>query len=346
LFREKNKMATATNHPSPGPERIFDTLNAYQKTAALKTAIELDVFTAIGLGANSTAALAKRCQASERGIRTLCDFLVVNGFLAKNEQRYELAPDSAIFLNEQSPAYLGSAVGFLTLPELMHAFTDLTAIVRNGGSLEGDATTTEPDSPKWVEFARSMAPLQKLPAEALAETINADAGAKWKVLDIAAGHGMYGVTIAKHNPNAEIFAVDWPRVLDVAKENAQAAGVAARYHTLPGNAFEVEFGEDYDLALITGFLHHFDPAAIETLLRKIHPALKPGGAAVTVEFVPNEDRVTPPIPAAFSLIMLGSTRAGDAYPFSEYDRMFRAAGFSSSELRHTPGPQSIIISRK
>jgi ubiquinone/menaquinone biosynthesis C-methylase UbiE len=229
---------------------------------------------------------------------------------------------------------------------LTGAFKDLTAIVRKGGSLDGDATTAEPDSPKWVEFARSMAPLQKLPAEAVAESLDAGAGAKWKVLDIAAGHGMYGVTIAKHNPNAEIFAVDWPRVLDVAKENAQTAGVASRYHALPGNAFDVEFGMDYDLALITGFLHHFDQAAIETLLRKVYSALKPGGAAVTVEFVPNEDRVTPPIPAAFSMVMLGSTRAGDAYPFSEYERMFRAAGFSSSELRRTPGPQSIIISRK
>jgi SAM-dependent methyltransferase len=336
----------ATTHPSIGPERIFEALNAYQKTAALKTAIELDVFTAIGQGTNTAAELTRKCQVSERGIRILCDFLVVNGFLAKNEQRYELALDSAIFLNKQSPAYIGSAVGFLTLPELTDAFKDLTAIVRKGGSLEGDATTTDPDSPKWVEFARSMAPLQKLAAEGLAESVNASAGKKWKVLDIAAGHGMYGVTIAKHNPNADIFAVDWPRVLDVAKENAQAAGVIARYHTLPGNAFEVEFGKDYDLVLLTGFLHHFDSTAIETLLRKIHSALKPDGVVATVEFVPNEDRVTPPIPAAFSMVMLGSTRAGDAYPFSEYDRMFRAAGFSSSELRRTPGPQSFIISKK
>jgi O-methyltransferase domain/Dimerisation domain len=339
-------MASATDRPSPGPERIFDTLNAYQKTAALKTAIELDVFTAIAQGTNSTAALAKECQASERGIRILCDYLAVNGLLVKHEQRYELAPDSAIFLNKQSPAYIGSVVGFLALPELTDAFKDLTDIVRNGGSLDGDATTTEPDSPKWVEFARSMAPLQKIAAEGVAETLDANTGKKWKVLDIAAGHGMYGVTIAKHNPNAEIFAVDWPRVLDVAKENAQAAGVAARYHVLPGNAFEVDFGEDYDLALLTGFLHHFDPAAIETLLRKIHGALKQDGAVVSVEFVPNEDRVTPPMPAAFSMVMLASTRAGDAYPFSEYERMFRAAGFSSSELRRTPGPQSFIISKK
>jgi 2-polyprenyl-3-methyl-5-hydroxy-6-metoxy-1,4-benzoquinol methylase len=339
-------MAATTNQPSAGPEHIFETLNAYQKTAALKTAIELDVFTAIGQGTNSAPALAKKCCASERGIRILCDFLVINRFLVKNEQRYELTPDSAIFLNKQSPAYIGSAVGFLTLPELTDAFKDLTAIVRKGGSLEGDATTTEPDSPKWVEFARSMAPLQKPAAEGLAQAINADAGKKWKVLDIAAGHGMYGVTIATHNPNAEIFAADWPLVLDVAKENAKAAGVPARYHTLPGNAFEVEFGKDYDVVLLTGFLHHFDPPAIETLLRKIYLALKPGGVVATVEFVPNEDRVTPPAAAAFSMIMLGSTRAGDAYPFSEYDRMFRAAGFSSSELHRTPGPQSFIISKK
>ena len=157
---------------------------------------------------------------------------------------------------------------------------------------------------------------------------------------------MYGLTIAKHNPNAEIYAVDWPRVLDVAKENAQAAGVASRYHILPGNAFEVDFGKDYDLALLTGFLHHFDPAAIEKLLRKIYPALKPSGAVATVEFVPNEDRVSPPTQAAFSMVMLGSTRAGDAYPFSQYERMFRAAGFSENELRRASGPQSVIISRK
>ncbi len=339
-------MAAATDHSMPTPERIFGTLNAYQQTAALKTAIELDVFTAIGQGMNTTTALAQKCQASERGIRTLCDFLVINGFLEKSDHSYELTPDAAIFLNKKSPAYLGSAVNFLTLPELMDAFKDLTAIVRNGGSLQGDATTTDPDSPKWVEFARSMAPVQTLAAEGLAEMLNADAGAKWKVLDIAAGHGMYGVAIAKHNPNAEIFAVDWPRVLDVAKKNAQAAGVAARYHTLPGNAFEVEFGKDYDLALLTGFLHHFDPATIERLLRKIQSALKSSGMVATVEFVPNEDRVSPPTQAAFSMVMLGSTRAGDAYPFSEYERMFRATGFSSNELRRADGPQSIILSKK
>jgi 2-polyprenyl-3-methyl-5-hydroxy-6-metoxy-1,4-benzoquinol methylase len=197
-----------------------------------------------------------------------------------------------------------------------------------------------------VEFARSMSGLQRMPAAALAELIDAKSGQKWKVLDIAAGHGMYGVTIAQQNPNAEIFAVDWPQVLQVAEENAKAAGVAARYHKIPGSAFDVEFGKDYDLVLLTGFLHHFDQQTIVSLLRKIHAALKPGGRSVSAEFVPNEDRVTPPAPAAFSMIMLGTTRAGDAYTMSEYNEMFSKAGFTANELHPGPGPQSFIVSKK
>jgi ubiquinone/menaquinone biosynthesis C-methylase UbiE len=339
-------MTTAPGPANVTPERIFEALNAYQKTAALKTAIELDVFSAIAAGATTHASIAQRCEASERGIRILCDYLVINGFLIKNGQEYALADDSAVFLNRRSPAYIGAAAKFLALPEMMDLYQDLTAIVRAGTSLKGEQSTAEPDSSKWVEFARSMSGLQRITAAALAEALDAGAGEKWKVLDVAAGHGMYGVTIAKHNPNAEIFALDWPEVLKVAHENAQAAGVAARHHHLPGSAFEVDFGKDYDIVLLTGFLHHFDPQTIDTILRKAHAALKPHGRVVTVEFVPNEDRVSPPAPAAFSMIMLGTTRAGDAYPYSEYDKMFRKAGFTLNELRRGPGPQSFIISKQ
>jgi ubiquinone/menaquinone biosynthesis C-methylase UbiE len=339
-------MTTAPGPANVTPERIFETLNAYQKTAALKTAIELDVFSAIADGATTQASIAERCEASERGIRILCDYLVINGFLLKNGQEYALADDSAVFLNRRSPAYIGAAANFLALPEMVNLYQELTAIVRAGTSLKGEQSTNEPDSSKWVEFARSMSNLQLMTAVALAESLGASAGEKWKVLDVAAGHGMYGVMIAKQNPNAEIFALDWPEVLKVAHENAETAGVAARHHHLPGSAFDVDFGKDYDIVLLTGFLHHFDPQTIATILRKVHAALKPGGRAVTVEFVPNEDRVSPPAPAAFSMIMLGNTRAGDAYPYSEYDQMFRNSGFTLNELRRSPGPQSFIISKK
>ena len=329
------------------PERIFETLTAYQRTEPLRAAIELDLFTAVGEGANTVEALAKRCNASERGIRMLSDNLAAAGFLAKaGQQKYALTEESARFLDRHSPYCVAAVAGFLTGSKLVDAYRNLAETVRSGHNGLGGQGSTEPENPIWVDFARSMGPLQAPLAEAIAQALHADIREKWKVLDIAAGHGTFGIVLAQHNPNAEIFALDWPAVLQVAEENARAAGVFQRYHKIPGNAFEVELGSNYDVILLTGFLHHFDPATIEKLLRRIHAALTPTGRVVTLEFVPNEDRVTPAAAAAWAINMLITTPAGDAYTFAEYVDLFRKAGFSSNELMRVPGPQALIVSRK
>lgn len=330
----------------PTPERIFQSLNGYQLTAALKAAIELEIFTAIGGGADETAAIASRCEASERGVRILCDYLVVHGFLTKVGNTYGLAPDAAAFLDRRSHMYIGSCANFIASTNLQDEFRKLADAVRKGGTMMGAEGSMAPEHPMWVEFARSMTPMQGLMAETVAKVIGADSAAKCKVLDIAAGHGMFGVTLARHNANAEVYAVDWPAVLEVAKENAEKAGVSARFHAIPGDAFQVEFGSDYDLVLLTNFLHHFDSSTIEKFMRKTHAALKPGGRAITLEFIPNEDRVSPPVPAAFGVIVLATTAAGDAYTFAEYEQMFRKAGFAVNELHVLPSTHSVIISKK
>lgn len=340
-------MGTPIHAQEPSPALFFETVNAYQRTEALKAAIELDLFTAIGEGATTAQALAPRCEASERGLRILCDYLVVIGFLTKDGNRYGLTPDSATFLDRRSRAYLGTAVKFLNSPLLTQGFKDVAGAVRKGGTAVSDEGIMAPEHLVWVEFARAMAPMMALSAALIARLLGAEAAQHWKVLDIAAGHGLFGITLAKHNPKAEIVALDWPNVLDVAKENAQTAGVASRFSTIPGSAFEVEYGGGYDLVLVTNFLHHFDPPTCEKLLRKVHAALAAGGRAVTLEFVPNDDRVSPPVPATFSLMMLGTVPAGDAYTFAEFERMFRNAGFTSSELHPLPPTfQHAIISHK
>jgi 2-polyprenyl-3-methyl-5-hydroxy-6-metoxy-1,4-benzoquinol methylase len=165
-----------------------------------------------------------------------------------------------------------------------------------------------------------------------------------RVLDIAAGHGLYGIAIAKQHPQARIAALDWAPVLQVAVENAQKAGVADRYETIPGSAFEAEYGGPYDAVLLTNFLHHFDRATCVGLLRRVHAALRPGGRAATLEFVPNEDRVSPPMAAGFSLTMLVTTRTGDAYTFSELESMYREAGFGNVTRHPIPtGPNTLVM---
>jgi 2-polyprenyl-3-methyl-5-hydroxy-6-metoxy-1,4-benzoquinol methylase len=158
---------------------------------------------------------------------------------------------------------------------------------------------------------------------------------------------MFGISIAKQNPHAQITAVDWGPVLAVAKENAAAAGVADRVSFRPGSAFEADLGNGYDVVLLTNIFHHFDIPTCEKLMRRVHAALKPGGQAITLEFVPNEDRVTPPMAAAFSLIMLAGTDAGDAYTFSQYEKMFGNAGFLKTTLHPVPDmPQQVLLSEK
>jgi 2-polyprenyl-3-methyl-5-hydroxy-6-metoxy-1,4-benzoquinol methylase len=336
-------MATVPQTHQPSPELIFETLNAYQRTAALRGAIELDLFTAIGEGAATAADLAGKLRVPERGARSLSDYLVVIGLLTKQGSRYGLTPDSAVFLDRRSPACVASAMTFLNSPELTNYFRDIAAVVRKGGAVLNAEGTMAPDDPIWVEFARAMAPMMAMPAEFIADLVGTGSG---KVLDIAAGHGLFGIAIAKRNPKAQIVALDWPAVLEVATENAQRAGVADRHTTIPGSAFDADYGSGYDVVLLTNFLHHFDPPTCEKLLRKVYAALNSGGTAVTLEFVPNEDRVSPPAAAAFSLMMLGSTVSGDAYTFSELDRMFRNAGFSSSQAHALPGPEKVIVSRK
>jgi ubiquinone/menaquinone biosynthesis C-methylase UbiE len=331
----------------PSPQLFFQTINAHQQTEALKGAIELEVFTAIGEGNTTAAQIAKRCQASEKGIRILCDFLTIHGMLTKDGDQYGLTLDSATFLDKRSPAYLGGTVEFLCSPMLTEGAKHIAEAVRKGGTVMENDGTIGPENPVWVKFARAMGAMMAMPAQLIAKFIDPSADRRLKILDLAAGHGLFGIAFATNNPQAEITAVDWPAVLEVAKENAHKMGIADRYHTNEGSAFDVEFGSGYDLVLLTNFLHHFDPPTCETLLRKVHRALADGGRAVTLEFIPNEDRVTPPDAAGFSMMMLTSTPSGDAYTFSELDNMFANAGFSRSTVHPLPPTiQQIVISEK
>jgi 2-polyprenyl-3-methyl-5-hydroxy-6-metoxy-1,4-benzoquinol methylase len=337
-------MSSSPLTQAPSPSKVFDELQAFQRSVALRGAIDLDLFTAIAEGNQSLSAIAARIKASEKGTRVLCDFLTMMGFLVKQSGEYALTPDCAAFLNRNSPAYLGTLANFLVNPQVAGMLGNITDVIRYGGALPSDHGALEPENPIWVEFARSMAPMMQMPAELMAKMF---AGSNpIAVLDISASHGLYGIAFARHNPNAKVVGLDWGNVLEVAKENARKAGVSDRYRTITGSAFEVELGSGYDIVLIPNFLHHFDTATNESLLRKVHASLAPAGFVVTPDFIPNEDRVSPLRDAMFSMQML-STPHGDAYTFSELEKMFRNAGFKRNELRElSPFPQRLVVSYK
>lgn len=321
-------------------------LLAYQQSAALTAAIDLGVFGALSNGPQDGAAIARHCSSSERGIRILCDFLCIHGILLKEDGRYRHSPSSAAFLDPRSPACLASINQFLANKVMREPYDHLTEIVRTGRTVMEDEGTVGPENPVWVQFAECMAPMMAPVAGALASAVLEGHNGSMRVLDIAAGHGLFGVEIARQNPQARVTGQDWAPVLRVASENARKAGVAERYDLLPGSAFDVNFGGPYDAVLLTNFLHHFDVPTCVGLLKKVRGALRPGGCAATLEFVPNEDRVSPPMPAAFSLTMLVTTPAGDAYTLRELTAMYHDAGFKDVTSRPVPmSPHTIVLGR-
>jgi hypothetical protein len=179
----------------PTPALLFDTFNAYQRTQAVKTGIELEIFTAIGEGNTTAKQIAERCGAAERGARILCDFLTIMGFLTKQDNNYGLTPDSAMFLDKRSPAYMGTVSDFILSPQVKDNFERLTESVRKGGC--AGPSSVEPEHPMWVDFARAMAPMMAMPAQLMAQIVDPTKDKKLRVLDIAAGHGLYGLAFAK-----------------------------------------------------------------------------------------------------------------------------------------------------
>ena len=339
LMQGGNQSAEPLN-----PGLVFGMLQAQQQTAALKAAIDLDVFRAVGKGPGDVASIAKHCAASERGIRILCDFLVISGVLKKEDGRYKHTPSSAAFLDPVSPACMASVAEFLVSAEFSQTLEHLADIVRAGRTILPGAGTVEPDNPLWVEFAQKMAPMMRPMAAPLGAIVLDGQSGPMKVLDIAAGHGLFGIEVAKQNPQAHVTGLDWAPVLRVALDNAKLAGVQDRYNMLAGSAFEVDFGGPYDAVLLTNFLHHFDKPTCVGLMKKVRSALRPGGRAATLEFVPNEDRVSPAAPAAFAMTMLVSTAAGDAYTLSELRAMYEQAGFGGVVGKPIPmSPHTVVM---
>jgi 2-polyprenyl-3-methyl-5-hydroxy-6-metoxy-1,4-benzoquinol methylase len=337
-------MNQSEGPPTPGP--IFEMLLAYQRTAALKAAIDVDVFRALGEGPQDAASIARRCSASERGIRILCDFLCIHGILLKENGCYRHSPTSAAFLDPRSPSSLASIAQFLGNQAMREPYHQLDEIVRTGRTVMPGDGSVEPENPIWVQFAETMAPMMAPMAGPLGAVVLDGFTGPMRVLDIAAGHGLFGIEIAKQNPQARVTGLDWAPVLRVALDNARKAGVQERYDMLPGSAFEVDFGGPYDAVLLTNFLHHFDVPTCVGLMKKVRSAMRPGGRVATLEFVPNEDRISPPMPAAFSLTMLTTTVAGDAYTLSDLTAMCHDAGLSNVTSHPIPNsPHTVVMAR-
>jgi precorrin-6B methylase 2 len=322
---------------------IYNIALAYQTTAALVAAVKLDVFSLIGAGSNTTDLLSLKTGASVRGLRILCDYLTVIGLLKKVDSIYCLTSEAKRYLDSSSSGVVASFIDFFAAPEMISLFlNDPDSYVRNGGAV--GLGNLSPDNTIWLRFAKAVIPFAAPAAKRVAMYVSALDERPHTVLDVASGHGLYGIEVARVCVDAIVTAVDSDEVLTLARANATSAGIDHRYITVPGSAFDVDWGSRFDLILVPNFLHHFSRNECVMLLRKTRNSLSPDGRVLIIEIIPNDDRVSPPFQAMFAFWMLASTPGGDAYTLNDLESMASDAGFARVTARALPPtPQTLVI---
>jgi C-methyltransferase len=302
-------------------------IGAYRVSAAIVAGLELGLFAALAEGPLDGAAVAARVGAAAHGVRVLLNALVVSGLLVREGAAYALTPGARAHLVPGAPGYLGEVVPVLAEPRMWGDFRGLADTLRRGG----EAPDPEADAgghPFWQTFARHSVSLASTSANALANHI-----APWfaerpavRLLDVACGAGVYGLTLAQRFGQTEATLLDWPHVLSEVRPRAEQRGVAHRVRYLEGDLRHLDFGGPYDLVLLSNIMHHFDRASNVALARRAAAALAPGGRLVVQAIVDDENSHAS---AMFSLMMLTLHHRGEVYPADAYAGIIVEAGFQA-----------------
>ena len=319
-----------------GPMPILETLCGTCQSAVLAAAVELNLFTEIGRGNASTESLAQLTGCSARGLRILMNALAKMGFLGKDGEHYSI-----------SPSYLGEYVRVHQGEVVRGSWFQIAQTVRSG---KPPAFITSESMEQF--FAQLVDPLHTLSAaaaEVAARTIYGHPSRrKLKVLDVAAGSGVWSLALARHDAQTRVTVADSAEVIEkVTKRFAARDGVAEQYEYLAGDLREIDFGEsEYDLAILGHICHGLGVEDNQNLFRRVHRSLKDDGRLLIAEIIPDDERREALFPLLFAVNMLAMTTDGDTFTMSEYRQWLRDAGFKEVMSVEAPSPSPLILARK
>lgn len=317
----------------------------YAPTLTIEAAVKHGIFDLLDKGPLTPEQIAKRTRTSLRGVNGIADLLVSLHLLQRKGKRLALTPESAAFLVSTRPSFFGALFRHVS-DQLLPKWLELTEIVRTGRP-PAQVNHQKHGEEFFAQFVESLFPLSCAAATALGGHLGiGKTRAPISVLDIGAGSGVWGISLAKLSPKVRIHAVDWPRVLRVTQRIAATHGVADRLTTAAGDFFEADFGTGHRLATIGHILHSEGRERSRRLLKKTHDALAPGGTVAIQEFVPNDDRNGPPGPLIFAVNMLVNTDAGDTFTFKEMSGWLRQAGFRNPRLLKVPSVSPLVLADK
>lgn len=338
-----SEAPTATSPAFISPEPLMQMIQGLQVTAILRAGVQLGIFDLIANGNDQANSIAATIGADEHGTRILLDALAALGLLERTDG-YQLTRLADAFLVTNRPSYLGGMVNILAAPWAWSGYPRLAEAVRHGGTiLEQHAET--PGWEFWEAFAPSSVGIAVPAAQVLAELVRGWAGQRESldILDVASGSGLFSLTLAAQHPRARASLLDWANVLKFTKDNVDRLSLRDCTSFIEGDIFEVPLGGPYDVIIASHIFHHFSEQRCLTLMCRLAEALKPDGRLVIHEFISGSRPAETPFPYLFSIIMLTSTRDGEAYSLDTYSRLLQEAGFSPPEVHESQGMPSRFL---
>jgi len=327
------------------PDRIMQFGWGYAPTFIIRAALQYRIFDLLDQSPKTVDELAAASSTSKRALTAILNALVGLQFLTSSNGRYSLTPESAAFLVSTKPGYHGAFFQH-TLDQIMPRWQQLPEVVRTGKPVQA-ANEQKQGAEFFAEFVEALFPMGYAGARALGEHLGvARSTGPVKVLDLAAGSGVWGIALAHLSPNVRISAVDWPEVLETTKRVAARNGVADRLSTIPGDLMAANFGSGYQIAILGHILHSEGEKRSRQLLRKTFDALAPGGTIAIGEFVPNDERTGPPSALIFAVNMVINTEEGNTFTFSEISSWLREAGFVNPRQLEAPAPSPLILANR
>jgi (2Fe-2S) ferredoxin/2-polyprenyl-3-methyl-5-hydroxy-6-metoxy-1,4-benzoquinol methylase len=339
--RDKMRAALrARDQAGALPDDLVQTIRGYQESRAVLTAVEFDIFTAMGpVGQAATAAeVAGRIHADPRATEMLMNALVAIGLLTKQEGTFRNTPVANRYFVAGSRDDARTAT--LHTAQIWRRWSTLTECVRAGTSV-----TYNEMSERGEEWTRAFIAAMHRNAAERAPLVVQAVGVEGvrRMLDVGGGSAAYSIAFARASAELQAEVVDLPTVLPIAQSHIQDAGLVGRIMTRAGDLRTDEFGEGYDLALVSAICHMLDPEENRDLVRRCFAAIAPQGRIVVQDFILEPDKTAPKFAALFSLNMLVGTRAGSSYSEGEYAAWLREAGFGDVRHLRLPGPSGLIV---
>jgi SAM-dependent methyltransferase len=312
----------------------------------LHVALEFHLFTHLAHGPQLLPQIAAALGLAERAAERLLGACAALGLLHVSDTGFGNTPLTQKYLVEGRSTFIGSYVQMFDALAY-HRWEQMGTALRQNGPVDD---LTHP----YHYLADHAADAQRFSAAqhsgsrslgyALARRVNLTPFQC--VLDLGGGSGAYTVELLRHYPHLRAILFDFPPVCRLAEETMRQEGLAARVSLMAGDYERDSLPTGPDVVLWSGNLHASSPATCLQILRKIHAVLPPTGLLLIHDYLLDERRTGPLIPALLALHFTLVSEQGQVYSGTELRTLLLQVGFTDVTVQpFLPGHSGLVIAR-